>query len=192
MMNILNGGAHATNTVDFQEFMIVPVGAEIVRRRAAHGRGGLSLAQEGAREAQAGDRRRRRRRLRAGPRERRGSAQGDPRGDRGGRLRAGEGDRARARLSRRASCTTDGIVHLQEERRRQDATRRDGRALHEVARRVSDRLDRGRPGRGRLGWLDEADGRARRPLPARRRRPLRHQHRASRARHRERRRRTRS
>ncbi|MDQ6887681.1 MAG: phosphopyruvate hydratase [Gemmatimonadota bacterium] len=27
MMNILNGGAHATNTVDFQEFMIVPVGA---------------------------------------------------------------------------------------------------------------------------------------------------------------------
>jgi enolase 1/2/3 len=28
MMNILNGGAHASNTVDFQEFMIVPIGAE--------------------------------------------------------------------------------------------------------------------------------------------------------------------
>ena len=28
MMNILNGGTHATNTVDFQEFMIVPIGAE--------------------------------------------------------------------------------------------------------------------------------------------------------------------
>jgi enolase len=28
MMNILNGGAHATNTVDFQEFMIIPIGAE--------------------------------------------------------------------------------------------------------------------------------------------------------------------
>ena len=27
MMNIINGGAHAANTVDFQEFMIVPVGA---------------------------------------------------------------------------------------------------------------------------------------------------------------------
>ena len=27
MMNILNGGAHSTNTVDLQEFMIVPVGA---------------------------------------------------------------------------------------------------------------------------------------------------------------------
>jgi enolase len=28
MMNILNGGAHATNTVDFQEFMVVPVGVD--------------------------------------------------------------------------------------------------------------------------------------------------------------------
>jgi enolase len=28
MMNILNGGEHADNTVDFQEFMIMPVGAE--------------------------------------------------------------------------------------------------------------------------------------------------------------------
>jgi enolase len=28
MMNVLNGGAHADNSVDFQEFMIVPVGAK--------------------------------------------------------------------------------------------------------------------------------------------------------------------
>ncbi len=28
MMNVLNGGAHADNNVDFQEFMIMPVGAE--------------------------------------------------------------------------------------------------------------------------------------------------------------------
>jgi len=28
MMNIINGGAHADNNVDFQEFMIVPLGAE--------------------------------------------------------------------------------------------------------------------------------------------------------------------
>ena len=27
MMNILNGGAHADNSVDFQEFMVVPVGS---------------------------------------------------------------------------------------------------------------------------------------------------------------------
>ena len=28
MMNILNGGAHASNNVDAQEFMIVPIGAD--------------------------------------------------------------------------------------------------------------------------------------------------------------------
>ena len=27
MMNIINGGAHADNNVDMQEFMVVPVGA---------------------------------------------------------------------------------------------------------------------------------------------------------------------
>ena len=31
MMNVLNGGAHADNRVDFQEFMIVPVGARSFR-----------------------------------------------------------------------------------------------------------------------------------------------------------------
>ena len=28
MMNIINGGAHADSTVDIQEFMIMPVGAD--------------------------------------------------------------------------------------------------------------------------------------------------------------------
>src|ERR687891_679931 len=32
MMNVLNGGAHADNSVDFQEFMIVPVGADSFAR----------------------------------------------------------------------------------------------------------------------------------------------------------------
>ena len=31
LMNLINGGAHAANNVDFQEFMIVPVGAESFR-----------------------------------------------------------------------------------------------------------------------------------------------------------------
>lgn len=31
MMNILNGGAHADNSVDFQEFMVMPVGAKTFR-----------------------------------------------------------------------------------------------------------------------------------------------------------------
>src|SRR4051812_3023583 len=37
MMNILNGGAHATNSVDFQEFMIVPIGAETFAEALAMG-----------------------------------------------------------------------------------------------------------------------------------------------------------
>ena len=28
MMNILNGGSHADNSIDFQEFMIMPLGAD--------------------------------------------------------------------------------------------------------------------------------------------------------------------
>ena len=31
MMNILNGGAHASNNIDIQEFMIMPVGAQSFR-----------------------------------------------------------------------------------------------------------------------------------------------------------------
>ncbi|OBZ94005.1 enolase [Pararhizobium polonicum] len=31
MMNIINGGAHADNPIDFQEFMILPVGADTLR-----------------------------------------------------------------------------------------------------------------------------------------------------------------
>ena len=31
LMNIVNGGAHADNSIDFQEFMIVPVGADSLR-----------------------------------------------------------------------------------------------------------------------------------------------------------------
>src|SRR6187431_3398166 len=31
MMNIINGGAHADNPIDFQEFMILPIGAETFR-----------------------------------------------------------------------------------------------------------------------------------------------------------------
>ena len=35
MMNILNGGAHADSSVDFQEFMVMPLGASDLRRGAA-------------------------------------------------------------------------------------------------------------------------------------------------------------
>ena len=44
MMNILNGGAHADNSVDPQEFMVVPYGADKFLGSAAHGRRDFSYA----------------------------------------------------------------------------------------------------------------------------------------------------
>jgi enolase len=37
MMNIINGGAHAANSIDFQEFMILPVGAGSLREAVRFG-----------------------------------------------------------------------------------------------------------------------------------------------------------
>ncbi|MBV5310563.1 phosphopyruvate hydratase [Chromatium okenii] len=37
MMNIINGGSHADNSVDFQEFMILPVGAGSIREAVRYG-----------------------------------------------------------------------------------------------------------------------------------------------------------
>ena len=37
MMNIINGGAHADNPIDFQEFMILPIGASSVREAVRYG-----------------------------------------------------------------------------------------------------------------------------------------------------------
>ncbi|HWU64119.1 MAG TPA: phosphopyruvate hydratase [Ensifer sp.] len=37
MMNIINGGVHADNPIDFQEFMIMPVGAENIREAVRMG-----------------------------------------------------------------------------------------------------------------------------------------------------------
>ncbi len=48
MMNILNGGAHADNPIDFQEFMVMPVGAESFSEALALRRGDFPHAEEGA------------------------------------------------------------------------------------------------------------------------------------------------
>ena len=85
MMNILNGGAHADTSVDFQEFMVMPVGAAVVRRGAAHRRRDLPRAARHPEDARPVDRRRRRRRLRAEPEVEPRGGRGRPRGDRQGR-----------------------------------------------------------------------------------------------------------
>ena len=68
MMNVLNGGAHADNSVDFQEFMVVPVGAPTLRRGLRMGAEVFHALKKTLHDAGPGDRGRRRGRLRAGPR----------------------------------------------------------------------------------------------------------------------------
>ncbi|WP_455854493.1 hypothetical protein [Ensifer canadensis] len=70
MMNIINGGAHAENPIDFQEFMIVPVGADTARAAVRMGSAKLFDHAEGRTAFRRGRQHqcRRRRRLRAGSR----------------------------------------------------------------------------------------------------------------------------
>ena len=88
MMNILNGGVHADNNVDFQEFMIMPVGAESLRRGAALVRRDLPHPEEGPARGRSGRRRRRRGRLRSELHHQRRAAAVHREGLRGGWLQA--------------------------------------------------------------------------------------------------------
>ena len=67
MMNIINGGAHADNPIDIQEFMVMPVGALQLLRGGARRRRDLPRAEEGPRQGRPQHQRRRRGRLRAEP-----------------------------------------------------------------------------------------------------------------------------
>ena len=167
MMNVVNGGAHAANSLDLQEFMVVPAGARLVRRGAADRRRGLPHAEGPAARARARHRRRRRGRLRAGSRLERG---GDRRHSR--RRRAGGpcgADRDRARPGR------DGVLARRRVSLRgaREGSRRDGGVLGRARRHVPHRLRGGRARGGRVGIVARADRALRRQASARRRRPLR-------------------
>ncbi len=84
MMNVINGGVHADNSIDLQEFMVVPGRRAHLRRGAARRRRGLPLAARRPARARPVDRRRRRGRLCPEPGLERG---GDRRHPRGGRAR---------------------------------------------------------------------------------------------------------
>ena len=161
MMNIVNGGVHADNPIDIQEFMIQPIGAGTVADARAHGLGDLRRAEEGPARCRPQHQCRRRGRLRAEPEVGRRSAGLHRQGLREGRLPAGRGRhlRARPRLERvlqgRQVCAG---------RRGQDARcRRHGPLLRGPGRPLSDRLDRGWLRRGRLGRLEAPDRHAGRP-----------------------------
>ena len=158
MMNVLNGGAHADNTVDFQEFMVVPAGAPIVRRVPADGHRGLPRAQEDAARPRPGHRRSATRaaspRTSAPTRRRcRCSSQGIEAAG----YTPGE-DVAIALDPATSEIFSDGVYDLEHEGRKLSA---DELADYwaEMRRQVPDRLDRGRHGRGGLGRLEGADRR---------------------------------
>ena len=89
MMNIINGGAHADNNVDIQEFMIMPVGAPNFQEALRMGAEIFHALKRVLKEQGIQYRGRRRGRLRAEPEVQRGGAGSDHGGDRQGRLQAG-------------------------------------------------------------------------------------------------------
>ena len=162
MMNILNGGAHADSSVDFQEFMVMPVGAATF----------ADAVRAGAEIFHA---------LR-GILKKKGYSTGV--GDEGGfapslssnrealdlvleaTVQAGyKARRERLHCPRRgverALERRDSPLRVQEVGRAVPRRRRHGRPLRGLGPPVSDRLDRGWPRRGRLGRLEndhEGDG----------------------------------
>ena len=98
MMNIINGGAHADNPIDFQEFMIMPVGAPTFAEAVRMGAEVFHTLKKAPQGCRPQHQCRRRGRLRAEPAERRGGARFRHEVDRAGRLQARRGHRDRARL----------------------------------------------------------------------------------------------
>ena len=156
MMNILNGGAHADSNVDFQEFMVMPVGAETLHRSAALGRRGLPHAEGRAEEERLHHRRRRRGRLCAQPEIQRRGARADSRSHRA-RPATSPASRSPSRstpppassTTRRRSNTSSRSPTRAERTAEQMVDFWDG-----LGRPVSHRLPRRRPGRRRLGRLE--------------------------------------
>ena len=105
MMNIVNGGVHADNPIDFQEFMIMPLGAPSLKEAVRWGSEVFQTLKGQLKKAGPQHQRRRRGRLRPQPAVGRGGARLLRQGDRGGRLQAGPGHRPRARPGRRASSS---------------------------------------------------------------------------------------
>ena len=161
MMNIINGGAHADNPIDFQEFMILPVGAETFAEAMRMGSEIFHTLKKALKDAghntNVGDE--------GGFAPNLASADEAlefiVKRDREGRLQAGRGRLPRRSTAPRPSSSRTASTTWRARARRSAPTsmvalsRRPRRAL-------PDRLDRGRHGGGRLGRLEGADRRDRR------------------------------
>ena len=173
-MNMLNGGAHADNSVDIQEFMIAPVGAATFSEAVRWGAETYHALKSVLNSTSCPP----------GSATRAGSRPTWP--------TTGPPSTCSSRLSaRRASSpaatspsastrppTVSTPRRLPVRGRRPDLRGHD-RALRGMARRLPDRLARGPAGRGGLGRLAGADRGARRPGADCRRRPVRYQSRTA-------------
>ena len=174
MMNVINGGVHADNSIDLQEFMIMPVGApsfsEALRwgtetyhvlKGILHDRGlSTAVGDEGgfAPDLESNEDAIQ---VLVEAIEKAGFTLGD--------------DIAIALDPATSEIFRDGAYHLDGEGKVLVARRHD-RVLAAARRHLSDRVDRGRDGRERLGRLGDAHGGGRRQGATGRRRPVRHQH----------------
>ena len=172
MMNILNGGVHADNTVDFQEYMIMPVGASTFAEGLRWCSEIYHTLKKVLHEAGLGGRRGRRGWLCPQPQDKRGAPRVDRQGVREGRLLPGRADHVRHGpcldrvLRRRAQAVLPVGRGLGAHRRP------DGGLLRPPGGEVPHRLHRGRHGRGGLGRLEGPDRAHRRPGAAGGRRPV--------------------
>ena len=177
MMNVVNGGKHAEGALQFQECMIVPVGAsseaEAVRYgaevfhalgRLLHERGLPTLVGDEGGYAPPLETPQQALDLIVAAIERAGYEPG--------------ADVAIALDPASSEFYRDGKYYPLD-RRSRGKRRRDGRALRRALRSVSDRVDRGRSRGKRLERLAEAHRGARQSRAARRRRSLRDERRVS-------------
>jgi len=174
MMNILNGGKHADNSVDFQEFMVMPIGApnfaEALRFGAETFHALKKILHDRQYATSVGDEA-----ASPEPEEQRRSLRSDRRGDQSGRLPAWHGHRDCARPGGQFLLRRRGVQPGQV-RPGQENGGPDDRTLQVVGGHVPHRFNRRRLGRKRLGRIPCPHGRAGRQDPDRRRRPVRDQH----------------
>ena len=159
MMNVINGGAHADNPIDLQEFMIMPVGAPSFAEALRMGAEIFHALRKGLKDAghntNVGDEGGFAPNLKSADEAlaipcQIGRGSGLQPGRPGG-LRAGPG----------GERVPPGRALRADRRGPQPRCRRHGAVLRGALRALPDPLDRGRHGRGRLGRLAGADAGAR-------------------------------
>ena len=171
MMNIVNGGAHADNNVDFQEFMIMPVGApsfpEAIRMGAEVFHNLKKILHDGGYATAVGDEGGFAPNLKSNQEAielilKAIEAAGYKPGDRM--------SRSLWMRPRASSTTRTGRIRLQEIRQvRANRPRTWCSSMPTGQPNVSDRFDRRRPRRRRLGRMEDPDKRTRKESSTRRR-----------------------